>query len=385
MSNNDGCAISRSNEAKALGVKMGAPIHKMKDLIERHRIVCLSSNYALYGDMSKRVMNVLRMFTPQIEVYSIDEAFLNLEGIAGPLKDYCLRIRETVIQRTGIPVGVGIANTKTLAKAANKMSKKNGGVFELTDPAKIEGALANYDVGEVWGVGPALTAHYARRGITTALQLRDADAKDIERKHSVVAARTVLELRGVPSIPIEEVTPDKKNICVSRGFSRPVFTLHELCESVSVYASRAAEKAREQGLNARSMSVFVETNRFKDVKQYANSYSIELPVPTSDTMELVRFAVRIVAMLFVDGIEYKKAGVLLNDLSSEGVQTNLFDDEDRMRLMRLNRAMDLVNKDWGDGCLSFASCGIGRSWITKFSKRTPRYTSRWNELAVART
>lgn len=385
MSNNDGCAVARSNEAKAIGIEMGAPVHKMKDLIAKHGIVCLSSNYALYGDMSNRVMNVLRMFSPQIEVYSIDEAFLNLDGIAEPLEDYARRIRATVMQWTGIPVGIGIAKTKTLAKVANKLSKKNGGVFELTDDAKITGALANFEAMDVWGVGPALSVHYFKRGIITALQLRDADAKDIERKHSVCASRTVLELRGVPCIALEEVTPDRKNICVSRGFCRPVYTLHELCESVSVYASRAAEKARAQRLNARSLSVFVETNRFKEVKQYNNAGSFELPVPTNATKEIAGYALKVLRSLFRDGIEYKKAGVLLNDLSAETtVQANMFDDEDRERSSRLNKAMDAVNREWGDGCLGLASSGFKRSWITQFSKRTPRFTTRWNELAVAK-
>lgn len=385
MSNNDGCAISRSEEGKAVGVEMGAPIHKMKDLIEQHNIVTLSSNYALYGDMSKRVMNVLRTFTPQIEVYSIDEAFLNLEGFDVPAEDYARRIRNIVRQWTGIPVCVGIAKTKTLAKAANKLAKKSGGVFALIEESAIVQQLSKYDVGKIWGVGPALTKHYAKRGITTALELRNADPKEIEKRHSIVAARTVLELRGQPCIALEEETPDRKNLCVSRGFGRPLFALDELNEAVSVYASRAAEKARSQALTARTLTVFIQTNPFKEVKQYVNQHTIQFPVPTNCTSEIIFYSLRILRELYRKGIEYNKAGVLLNNLSPDSaVQSNMFDEEDRARSAILNRTLDAVNREWGEGSLKYASCGFGKTWSTKFTKRTPRFTTRWDELVVAR-
>lgn len=240
---------------------------------------------------------------------------------------------------------------------------------------------------DVWGVGGQLAKSYFNMGIASALQLRDSDVAVIQKKHSIAAARTVMELRGKPCIALEEQQqPDRKNICVSRGFSRPVCTLTELHEALSAYVARVAEKARIQKLVASAMTVFVETNRFKETRQYNNACSMELPVATNDTSEILGYAGGLLRQMYVEGIEYNKIGVLLNDLSPETlVQTNMLDDQDRSKNSRLAKVVDSLNKDWGDATVHLASTGFDKPWATKFSKRTPRYTSRWNELVVART
>ena len=275
LSNNDGCVISRTDEAKAIGIKMGDPLHLISDIIKRHRVRVYSSNYALYGDMSARMMTTLAQFTPELEVYSIDEAFLSLGGFAGrDLADYAREIRRVVRRDTGIPTAIGIGPTKVLAKVANRAAKKNkisGGVLNLCDRAAQDSVLAEFAVADVWGIGARSAAKLARMGVTTAMQLRNADADAVQKLLTIVGRRIVLELRGQSCLALEMVQEDRKQIVSSKSFGRPVYKLTELKEAVANYATRACEKLRRQKSACHVLSVFVQTNRFKDIAQYYNS------------------------------------------------------------------------------------------------------------------
>ncbi len=391
MSNNDGCVVARSNEVKALGVPMGVPVFKIRDLIEKHRIILYSSNYTLYGDMSRRVMRTLGGFTPDMEIYSIDEAFLDLAGFQHQnLTDYGHTIRRQAYNWTGIPVSVGIARTKTLAKIANHLAKKSskaGGVLDLTDSPWLDHALAAVPVRNVWGVGPAHTRRLQKIGIENALQLRDADDSWVQKHMSVVGVRMVYELRGRPCYDLEASPPPQKGIASSKSFGKPVETLKHLCESVALYTTGAAEKMRRQKLAAGVMCVFVMTNLFsKKDRRYYNSHTVELPVPTHDTAELIAYALDIVKKIYCPGYRYKKAGVLFDALvAQDEIQMNLFDTVDRDRSRRLMQALDCVNGHYAADTLRYAATGLHRPWKTKFEKRSPRYTTNWNELLRVKT
>ncbi len=389
MSNNDGCVVSRSPEAKALGIAMGVPVFEIKDVIKTHGVQMYSSNYALYGDMSRRVMETLRQCAPEMEVYSIDEAFLNLADLGERnLTDYAKHVRATVKRCTGIPVSVGIAGTKTLAKLANRAAKKfsTNGVLDLTvlPDSERDSLLSRIAVEDVWGIGPGISRVLKARGILTALDLRGADVRWLKARFGIVVVRTVLELRGTPCISLDLHPPHKKNICVSRGFSRPIETLAEMQEAVASYCSRAAEKARRSGLAASYLTVFVHTNHFrKDEPQYSNAVNIVLPVQTADTSELIRYALQGLDTIFREGYRYSKAGVLLNELvPANRAQANLFDERNRERDGKLSAAMDSLNANMGAGTIHYAATGFRQTWKTKFLCRSPRFTTRWSELPV---
>lgn len=386
LSNNDGCVVSRSDEAKRLGIGMGVAFFKIRDLAERHGVEAFSSNYTLYADMSCRVMEALCNFTPEIEIYSIDEAFLNLSGLGDNPTDYGRRIRETVKQWTGMPVSIGIAETKTLAKIANRIAKRSckaAGVFELREQARIDGALAQTNVENIWGIGIKTCIKLKRAGINTAHALREVDVKWVRQRFGVTGVRTVYELRGISCYELEERPPTKKGITVSRMFGRKVETAEELKEAISSYASRAGEKLREAGLVAGAMTVFVMTSRFVDRRRrYFNSHAVRFPTATSYTPELISWAERSVERLYRKGFLFNKAGIILSDLVPEGkVQGNLFDEADRQKLTRLMRAVDAVNARLSHKSLRWAAEGINQPWRTKFSRRSKRYTTRWDELA----
>jgi len=386
LSNNDGCVIARSEEAKQLGIGMGAAFFKVREKIEKNKVEVLSSNYALYKDMSDRLMETLCNFTPEIEVYSIDEAFLNLAGLSNNLTGYCRKIRETVKQWTGIPVSIGIAETKTLAKMAQRIvrrSSKAAGVFELTGCASIDEALAQTSVESVWGVGIKTAIKLKRAGINTALALRDVDVSWMRQCFGVTGVRTVYELRGVSCYELEEQPPAKKGITVSRTFGRKIEEIYELKEAIASYASRAGEKLREQGLAAGAETIFVMTSRFVDArKRYFNSHTVSFPTATSYTPELIDGAMRSVERLYRKGFLFNKAGVILSDLVPEGsVQGNLFDESDRQKSRRLMGAVDAVNTRLHRRALTWAAEGINQQWRTRFVRRSKRYTTRWDELA----
>lgn len=386
LSNNDGNVISRSAEAKAEGVPMGAPWHEARALVEKAGGAALSSNYVLYGDMSARVREVLGGFAPRIEIYSIDEAFLDLDNIAGlDLIEHAREIRRRVGQWTGIPVGVGIGPTKTLAKAANRLAKNNGGVFALFEQPAIRAALAGMEAEDVWGIGRRWGRRLRAMGISTALALSDADPGMIRKRFSVVLQRTALELRGTPCIELEEVPPTKKQIVVSRAFGKKVTELRELRSGVAYYMTRAAEKLRSGGLVAREISVFVHTNHFsgKD-RQYDNAASLRLPWGTDDTGTLIRHALHILERIFRPGYRYHKAGVMLMELGPAGAaQDDLF-GQGPPRKPDLMRAIDSINEKMGRGAVRYSTEGFAASWRRKSDRCSPRYTTRWEELPKVR-
>jgi DNA polymerase V len=385
LSNNDGCVVSRSNEAKKLGIGMGVAFFKVKDLAEKHGVVALSSNYTLYADMSRRVMETLCNFTPEIEVYSIDEAFLNLSGFGDDLTDYGRTIRQTVKQWTGMPVSIGIAETKTLAKIANRFAKRSpeaDGVFELTDQTRIDEALTQTGVEHIWGIGIRTCIKLKRAGIKTALALRGVDIEWMRRRFGVTGVRTVYELRGMSCYELEDQPPAKKSITVSRMFGRKVETVEELKEAIASYASRAGEKLREEGLAAGAMIVYVTTSRFVNPqKRYFNSHDVSFQTATNYTPELIEYATAAIERLYKKGFLYAKAGLILGELVPEGrVQGNLFDQADRQKSRKLMQAIDAVNLKLPDSPLIWAAEGIDQPWQVKFAKRSKRYTTQWDEL-----
>jgi DNA polymerase V len=388
LSNNDGCVVARSQEIKDLGVPMGIPFYKIRDLVSRYQVEVFSSNYALYGDMSTRVMSVLHRFTPRLEVYSIDESFLDLTDLPQPeLTAYGREMVATVRQWTGIPVSIGIGPTKTLAKVANRIAKKGripGGVFDLSDPDLQTEYLAQLAVGDLWGIGPRWAAKLKACGIETALQLRDADAQRMRERFNVVMGRMVLELRGTPCLAIETIASPRKQIMVSRSFGRKVTALADLKQAVASYMARAAEKLRQQGSVAQALMVFIHTHLFSQTDpQYSTACTRSLPAATSSTGKLIQYAMRGVEAIYRDGYRYQKAGVMLMDLASASMeQRNLFEAGDDVHSTRLMEAMDQINGKLGKRTLRYACEGFRKSWRTRGERRTPAYTTRWEDLPV---
>jgi DNA polymerase V len=351
-------------------------------LLKKHNVLALSSNYTLYADMSSRVMETLSAFTPDIEIYSIDEAFLNLAGISGSLADYGHRMRQTVRQWTGMPVSIGIAATKTLAKIANHLAKRSvqlNGVLDLTTSTNLEQILAEVPVEKVWGIGIKMTIVLKRAGINTALDLSKADIGWIRDKFGVVGVRTVYELRGECCYELEQNPPARKSIVVSRMFGVPVESIEQLKEAAASYASRAGERLREQGLSAGVQTLFVTTSRF--IKNtYFNSHTVEFTVPTNDTTELIRAALLSTEKLYRKNCQFKKCGVVLVGLVPESqVQRGLFDSTDREKNRRLMQAVDAINAK-ANSPIRWAAEGLIQNWQAKFKKRSKRFTTCWSEL-----
>ncbi|HNX38568.1 MAG TPA: Y-family DNA polymerase [Candidatus Cloacimonadota bacterium] len=390
LSNNDGCIVARSSEIKELGIPMGAPGFKYEALIRKHGGTLLSSNYALYGDMSARVMEVLSRFSPDMEVYSIDEAFLNLNGFRiRDMTEYGRKIRDTVKRWTGIPVSVGVSKTKTLAKVANHFAKRYKayrGSLCLLDEERIREALLRTPVGDIWGVGRQYDKFLQQREIKTALQLRDADDKFIDHYMTSVGHKTVLELRGYSCVKMDEAPPAKKSIICSKSFSKQVTDQAELAEAVSTYITRAGEKLRSQNSVAGHLLVFLNTNRFKEGPQYNNSASTTLFPPTAYTPELINTALGLLDDVYLPGFEYKKAGVMFSDIISvDDIPLNFLEvnyvDDKRKDLMD---AVDLVNHRMGRDAVFYASSGINKEWEMKRAKLSPGYTTRWSDLPKAK-
>jgi DNA polymerase V len=387
LSNNDGCVVARSNEAKALGIGMGIPEFQIRPMLRAHQVQIFSSNYTLYGDMSQRVMETLEQFCPDLEIYSIDEAFLGLSGFTSRnLTEYGRTIRSTVKRWTGIPVSVGIAETKTLAKIANRVAKRMpniGGVFDLLACPDRDALLGRIAVEDVWGIGPNHARCLKQHGITTALQLRGVDDQWIRKHMGIVGLRLVMELRGVSCLDLEQCPSPKQSLTCSRAFGTRISTLEEMEEAVSVYASRVAEKLRRERLAATVLTVCLTTNEFKEGPQYSNAVTLKLPIITDNTSELIRCALHGIRAIYRDGYLYKKAGVLLTGLvPASQTQTDLFDFHDRRKSQRLMSALDAVNDRWGTGTLHYASSGITKAWRTQFHRRSPAYTTQWSELPV---
>lgn len=389
LSNNDGCVIARSNEAKALGIAMGEPWHTVRERIGERILRMRSSNYTLYGDMSARVMRILADFTPDLELYSIDEAFLDLAGFENRLDAHARALRARVLQWTGIPVSVGIAATKTLAKVANhraKKDQKHGGVCVLLDETAIDDALAAVPLTDIWGVAGRLAARLKDIGITSPLALKQADARFVRERFTVTLERTVRELQGVPCIAFEHAPPDKKTIMASRSFGRLVTTRQEMSEAVASYAARAAEKMRRQQLAAGRVMVFVQTNPFRaQDAQYARERMVTLPVATADTGTLIAAAERGLAAIWRPGFHYKKAGVMLLDLvHADRVQGGLFERPDSPHSQARMRAIDVLNRRFGRNTVSYAAAGVARGWSMQRGNLSSRYTTDWSELLTVR-
>ncbi len=387
LSNNDGCVVARSNEAKALGVGVGVPEFQIRPLLQAHQVQVFSSNYTLYGDMSQRVMETLEQFCPDLEIYSIDEAFLSLSGFTSRnLTDYGRTIRTTVKRWTGIPVSVGIAETKTLAKLANRIAKRTpdtGGVFDLRACPDRSALLSRIPVEDVWGIGPNHARLLTGYGITTVLQLIQANDQWIRKQLGIVGLRVVTELRGVSCLDLEQCPPPKQGLTCSRSFGKSVTTLAEMEEAVSSYAARVAEKLRGERLAATILTVFLTTNTFKNVPQYSNAITLKLPVGTDATPELIRHALQGIRKIYREGYQYKKAGVMLTGLiPASQIQTDLFDLKDRVRSKRLMSALDSINQRWGAGALQYASDGLAKLWRAQFHRRSPAYTTNWEELPI---
>lgn len=385
LSNNDGCVIARSNEAKALGLKMGAPLFKNQHLVEAYDVAVYSSNYSLYGDMSQRVMEALQQFTPEVEVYSIDEAFLHLEaGRQHSLEEVGRRIKASVYKWTGLPVSIGIAPTKTLAKVANRFAKKEEhlqGVLDLMPLPEREEALERTPVEDVWGVGPAYSKLLKAVGINTALKLRDADRRWIRQRMTVVGARIVEELRGHSCVPLEYCPPAKKSITCSRSFGRLTESLEDLREAVAVYLTKAMEKLRRGKLAAGVITVFISTSRFGDDPQYSNAITYELAYPTDVTSEMLEWALLGLEKIYRPGYRYKKAGVMLNHLVPAGqMSLRLFGEGAFERSQSLMQVVDKINQRYGAGTVRLGLAKPDGKWQTKFVKRTPRYTTSIQEV-----
>jgi DNA polymerase V len=395
LSNNDGCAVARSAEVKALGVKMGTPWFKMKALAKEHGILALSSNYTLYGDMSNRATAVLRDFSPDIEVYSVDESFLRVESVAhlyGGVTAMGQQIRQRVKQWTGLPVCVGCGPTKTLAKIANHLAKKNPefeGVCDLhaiPRPERLQW-MSQLEVGEVWGVGKRIAKRLNAMGVETVLDLRNISIKEIRAQFGVVMERTCNELRGISCLELEDVAPAKQQIMSSRSFGSPVTTLAELREAVASYVSRAAEKLRAQGSVAAAIQVYIQTNRFKESDlQYSEGLLVPLPDPTDDTRLLTSAATLGLGLIFKPGYQYKKAGIMLTLISDKAKrQQTLFDDPlQRAQSAKLMAAMDAINAEFGRDTVRAGATGTEKRWAMRSENRSPRFTTRWDELPIAK-
>ena len=389
LSNNDGCIITRSAEAKALGIKMGEPYFKAKKIIEKNNVKVFSSNYSLYGDISQRVMEILLGFSPEVEIYSIDEAFLNFKGFKNhELLTYCKHIRQTIKQWVGIPVSIGVGSTKTLSKIANHLAKKEAdyeGICILKGDEKIEEALNRIEIGDVWGIGRRLSKFLRNYEVRTAKQFAFLDRRWIRKNMGVVGEKIQLELCGVSCLDLELLPSPKKSCCVSRSFSRPIEKIEELQESIANYGSRVAEKIREEGLIAQFMSIFVLTNHFnKKEKQYSSSIKLQLDYPTSDSKLIVKRAVEGIKRIYKEGYRYKKAGIILYELHSSSSVRGLL-DYDKPRTDSLMRSLDEINYRYGSATLRLAAEGIRRSWHMRREKVSPCYTTSFDQLMIVKS
>ena len=385
LSNNDGCVIARSNEAKALGIPMGAPAFQIEKMIEDNGVKVFSSNYTLYGDMSNRVMTMLQTFSPDVEVYSIDEAFLSFEGFdVFDLENYGAEIVKKVTRGTGIPVSIGIAPSKTLAKLANKTAKKKRttGVFVIDSEDKRIEALKNFEIGDVWGIGRQYANLLSTRGVKTAWDFTQLNKEWIQKNMTVAGRRTFDELRGEARIDLEYVTPDKQVICNSRSFGNMLTEYAPVEEAVANYAARCAEKLRKQNSCAGVVMVFVHTNSYRqDLKQYSKNIVIHLPVPTNSSMELIKFATRGLKAIFKQGFQYKKAGVIVSEIvPAKSIQANMFYEIDAKKQSKIMVAMDELNKAMGKNKVIVGKQGFDRKWKLRQEKLSPCYSTRMNDI-----
>jgi len=381
LSNNDGCVIARSNEAKACGIAMGAPFFKIREEIKKHNIAVFSSHYTLYGDISARVMTNLARFTPEVEVYSIDECFLGLSGFDN-LQDYGVEIRETVINNTGIPISVGIAPTKVLAKVANKTSKKHNGVMVLETEQEINDALADYPVEDLWGVGRQFAHKLIKDGIETAAQFRALPVDWIQTHMTVVGVRMWRELWGESCIPLKTVLDPKKGMCTSRAFGKLTGDYNQLIEATSSYAARLASKLRREKLCTTVLSVRLLTNKFvADELQAYPAITIPLEHPINNTVELIKTALWGLKKIYLRGYLYQKVEVNATGLIPESeVQLNIFSEFKGVKYDKVSKVLDRLNLHYGAGTLRMAGEGKDQKWSMKREFLRPHYTTNWNDI-----
>jgi len=391
LSNNDGCAVARSDEAKALGIKMGEPLHLILDKIKAHGVRVFSSNYTLYGDISRRVVEVYEDFTPNVEIYSIDECFLDFGGFRDRT-EHARKMRSAVLRRIGVPVRVGIAPTKTLAKCANDIAKKNpifAGVLDMMDETMADWLLPMVPVGNIWGIGSRTEAKLHGLGIRTAAELRDMPIRQARGLGTVVLERTVLELQGEPCLAFDDIEPQRKGMAVTRSAGTPMTDFDTLFQAITAHATRAAEKLRQHGLVAGTLTVFYHTNRHRqDRPQYSGSRSIRMTPMSSDTFDLVQAARQCAQAAWpkatVQEFGFTKAGILLDDLvRMEDRPRTLFDVE-KPKSRALMTALDQVNDRFGKKTMVLASEGMKRPWQLRSDHRSPRYTTRLSDLPVVR-
>jgi DNA polymerase V len=389
LSNNDGCVVSRSNEAKALGIKMAEPVFKIVNLLKEHDVAVFSSNYALYGDMSQRIMNTLAEFTPEIEIYSIDEAFLNLTGLTTDFQNYTRKIRKTILKNTGIPVSAGVGPTKVLAKAANYYAKKipeNKGVFVLDTQVKIDTLLADLEINEVWGIGKQYASLLNQNQVKTARDFIQMPESWVRKHMTIAGLRTKKELEGVSCLLLKPESPSKKAVCTSRSFGELQTELEPLKEAVAFFAGKCAYKLRKQRACANMIMVFLHTNRFNpNEPQYSPEYIYKLPSATNSSLELVKYALLSLESIYQKGYRYKKAGVIVTEIIPENqAQYSLFDEQVRQKQTAIMKAMDQVNAKYNHNTIKIAIQGSYYGWQMHQAKLSPCYTTQWKGIITVK-
>ena len=365
LSNNDGCIISRSNEAKALGIKMGEPYFKEKEIIVKNNVQVFSSNYSLYGDISRRVMRTLKRFNSDIEVYSIDEAFLDLSNFSDyEIENVGREIRDIVLKWTGIPTSIGIAKTKTLSKVANHIAKKKkSGVVSLIGIENIDPILEKVEINDVWGVGKQLTKFYHQNAIYNAKQLKNKSNTWIKKSSNVLSSRTAMELKGISCIDLETISSKRKSCVVSRSFGQRIENFQELKEAIVSYSLNASEKIRSESLVTKSITVFIRTSPFQNrYGFYSNSKRLDFPIANNNSIEIVKVAIKCLENIFKNGYRYQKAGIILSNLSESNKSNNLFSSEKNEKINNLMKSIDNTNYKYGRSTLSIASAGIHKRW-----------------------
>ncbi len=389
LSNNDGAVVSRTDEAKALGIKMGVPWFQVKDFAEEHGVIAFSSNYALYAELSQRVMNILSTFSPRFEQYSIDEGFVDLTGTM-KLRDVTYEMRERVMKWTGIPVCVGVGSTKTLAKLANHVAKthpRSMGVFNFNDLTveQQEKLLKRIPVEKVWGVGRRLTQRLTTHGVSTAYDLKVANASALRADFGVVMERTQRELQGIQCVELEDMPAPKKQMLRSRSFGKPVVDLHVMQDALSVFTTSAVQALREQNSTTSLIQVFMSTSRYREEPQYSPNMCVPLPQPTNDTQIIVRWVSHIAQMLWKDGYRYAKAGVMLGEIASESNQQFDLLKPRSGPNTKLMSAIDSLNLRYGKGCVRVSTGGeMSHEWGMKQERKSQAFTTSWDAIPIVK-
>lgn len=385
LSNNDGCVVARSMEAKKLGIPMGAPAFEYTDIFKKNQVFVLSSNYTLYGDMSYRIMSLLERYSPEVEVYSIDEAFLKID--AKDSIQFCKKIRDDILKCTGVPVSIGIGPTKTLSKVANNLSKKmqEEPVFSLEDPIICEEILENLEVKDVWGIGRNIADFLRKQNIHTALEFKNAEDLWIKKNLSIVGLRMAWELRGIPALSIDDAPSQKKSITSSRSFNKSLTEFSDIAEALSSYTSIAAEKLRSQSTKASYMNVFIKTNIHHNAPYYSNFIQINFKEPSDYTPELITYAKEGLHKIFKKGLLYKKTGLTLGGLvPNNSYQLDFFSNKNlsEEKEKTLMTVIDKLNQQYGRKIIRTAAEGTSQHWKSKRDLTSPRYTTRWDELLI---